>query len=164
MVDTSADTRDRLDGGVGADRIAGGNGSHPEELSALIGELRQEFDRSLLAFRRTIVLQTARAKVAVLGGLFGAALGVVGGLVGLVIVALGTVLVVLGIRGGLRAATDGAWWVDVLLGAVLLGSIAGGIVWMRSRVQRKALAATRDRLAAMSDGTDPLAHAQAEVA
>lgn len=158
MIDTSAEARARHDGAGAESEHVHEHAEGREEIAAWLGELRDEIDRSVVAFRRTVVLQKAKLEVAVVDGLFAAALGAVGGLVGAVLVALGTALVVLGLRGGLRAATDGAWWVDVVLGAVLLGVIAGGLVWTRRRAAARTLGRTRDKLAGM-ESSNGAAHA-----
>jgi hypothetical protein len=158
--DAAAGTRERHAPGAeprpsGEDRIRSG------DWAAIFGGVTAEVDRSVLALRRMLVIETAKWRVALIEGLYGAALAAVGGIVGLVVAVLGTVFLLLGIRGALVAATGGKWWVDLLLGAIILGGIGGGIVWMKKRASQKQLERTHEKLAEVEAARNGSANGEA---
>jgi hypothetical protein len=135
------------DGASGADAEA-------QSLEAAARRLRTEWQHTLTAVKRAYYVERQVLGLKVFDVGFRVALGVLGGFTAIALAVAGALLVVFGARRGLVVWTRDAWWVDLIVGAVILALLGLGAFLARRAVHRGTLARTRAHLG-LAATTDP---------
>lgn len=117
-----------------------------DELRVARERLNAEVEGAFTTFKRMLFVERKALGLAVFDSAYMAACYGALALTGLMTMLVATWLLLASVRRGLQIWTDGAWWSDLVLGAVLIGILAGIAHGARRYVHRSTLAKTRRAL------------------
>jgi H+/Cl- antiporter ClcA len=117
-----------------------------ESLEVATRKLRAEWQHMLTAAKRAFYVERQAFGLKVFDIGFQVVVGILGGFVAIALCVAAAVLVVLGARRGLVVWTHDAWWVDLVLGTVILGVIGLAAHLARRAVHKSTLKRTQAQL------------------
>ena len=126
----------------------------PESLETATRKLRSEWSHTLTALKRSWYAERQALGLKLFDVGFRVALAVLGGFTAIALCIAGALLVVIGARRGLVVWTRDAWWVDLVLGAAILGLLGLAAHLARRAVHRSTLARAQAHLG-LAPAPDP---------
>ena len=117
-----------------------------EELQTAARALRSELTEVLASLKRSWLIERQAIGLAIFDSAFRVGMALLASAAALVLSAAGTLLLVSAARRWMDAATDAAWWGDLVLGIAITSALALGAYAVRRRVHRKAFERTQAAL------------------
>ena len=117
-----------------------------ESLETATRKLRSEWEQMLTALKRAFYVERQAMSLKLFDIGFKIALGILGGFTAIALCIAAALLVVLGARRGLVLLSHDAWWVDLVLGAAILGIFGLVAHLARRSVHKGTLARTKAQL------------------